>query len=270
MRVLLRLAGRFPASYLTAEYYPFVSLLLWRRTRDFARDGNRRSAVNIGWIKAKRTDFGKAATVPFVCTELCGKETFYAVPGNGNTCRQTSEAKDVHIIILHALSRGKIIVTDSRSHPFNPVGGDGGSYATATEQDPTSDKSRRHGAGQRKRKVWIVVVSVILQIAEVHNLVAFCIKQDIDLLFHFVSAVIGGYADFHCFTFGLGKGPPLSSLKLFALAHELSAGCTHWAKQESRRGYKSFCCVSSPINAHIEALPYAGHAKCRFAPRKQA
>jgi RNase P/RNase MRP subunit p30 len=42
--------------------------------------------------------------VPVCSTELRGKETFYAVPGNGNTCRQTAEAKDVHIVILHALS----------------------------------------------------------------------------------------------------------------------------------------------------------------------
>jgi hypothetical protein len=51
-----------------------------------------------------RTDFGKATPVPFRSTELGRKETLYAVPGYGNTRRQTAEAKDVHIVILHALS----------------------------------------------------------------------------------------------------------------------------------------------------------------------
>ena len=55
-------------------------------------------------IGGNRCDFGKATSVPFSRTELRGQETFYAVPGNGNACRQTAEAKDVHIVILHALS----------------------------------------------------------------------------------------------------------------------------------------------------------------------
>jgi hypothetical protein len=52
-------------------------------------------------------------------------------------------------------------------------------------------------------KVWIVVV-VVEPIAEVDNLVADCAEQDVDLLFHFVSAMIGGYANFHLFTSGPG------------------------------------------------------------------
>jgi len=72
--------------------------------RGFACDGNRPKAVDSSRIGANRTYFGKAAPVPFRSTELGGKETLYAVPGDGNTCRQTAEAKDVHIVILHALS----------------------------------------------------------------------------------------------------------------------------------------------------------------------
>jgi hypothetical protein len=70
-----------------------------------ASAGNRWNAADNSRIGANRTDFGKATTVPFRSAELSAKEAFYAVPGNGNTCRQTAEAKDVHIVILHALAR---------------------------------------------------------------------------------------------------------------------------------------------------------------------
>jgi len=72
---------------------------------EFACDRNSWNAIKNSRIRANRADFGKATTVPFRPAELRRKEAFYAVPGNGNTCRQTAEAKDVHIVILHALAR---------------------------------------------------------------------------------------------------------------------------------------------------------------------
>jgi hypothetical protein len=96
-------------------------------------------------------------------------------------------------------------VTDCRAHSFNLIGSNGRPYATATEQDTAFDDSRCDGAGKRNGKVWIVVVPFVQQIAEVDNLVPSGAEQDVDLLFHFVSAMIGGYADFHLFTFGRGK-----------------------------------------------------------------
>ena len=188
------------SSNLIAGFYPFISLFLWSRMRGFACDGNRRKAADCGRIGANRTDLGKATPLPFRSTELRGKETFYAVPGNRNPCRQTAEAKDVHIVILHALSRRKIIVTDCRAHPFNLIGSNGRPYATATEQHTAFDDARCDGAGKGNGKVWIIVVPVVGHIAEVDNLVANCAEQDVDLLFHLVSAMIGGDADFHLFT----------------------------------------------------------------------
>jgi hypothetical protein len=44
-------------------------------------------------------------------------------------------------------------------------------------------------------RVWIVVV-VVEPIAEVDNLVADCAEQDVDLLFHFVSAMIAAMPTF--------------------------------------------------------------------------
>lgn len=77
---------------------------LWSWTRGFACEGNCGNAVDNSRIGGNRRDFGEAATVSFPGTELRGQETFDTVPGNGNACRQTAEAKDVHIVILHALS----------------------------------------------------------------------------------------------------------------------------------------------------------------------
>jgi len=34
------------------------------------------------------------------------------------------------------------------------------------------------------------------------------------------------------------------------------------------RGYQNFRCAGPSINAHIEALPEAGHAESRLAPGK--
>jgi len=65
-------------------------------------------------------------------------------------------------------------VTDCRAHAFNLIGSDGRPYATATDQDTSFHDSVCDGASKRDSKVAIVIVPVILQIAEVHNLVIFC------------------------------------------------------------------------------------------------
>ena len=63
-------------------------------------------------------------------------------------------------------------MTDCRAHPFNLIGSNGRPYATATEQDTAFHDSSCDGACKRNGKVRIVVVPVVPQIAEVHNLVA--------------------------------------------------------------------------------------------------
>jgi hypothetical protein len=68
----------------------------------------------------------------------------------------------------------------------------------------------------------VVVIAVLLRIPEVHNLVTICAEQNIELLFHFVSAMIGGYANFHLLTSDSGVA---------RLGHEPSGGCTRWAKR---------------------------------------
>jgi hypothetical protein len=58
---------------------------------------------------------------------------------------------------------------------------------------------------QGNDKVRVVVVAVVLQIPEVHNLVTIRAKQDIDLLFHFVSAMIAGEPNFHLLNSACGE-----------------------------------------------------------------
>jgi len=123
-------------------------------------------------------------------------------------------------------------VTDSCAHPFNFIGGDGRPYATATEQDASFHDTICDSASKRDSKIGVVVMPVVVQIAEVHYRMALGDKQHLDGLFHFVSAMIGGYANFHLFTSDSAARARSSSMSNSGL-------CTHWAKRESRifRGY---------------------------------
>ena len=63
-------------------------------------------------------------------------------------------------------------MTDCRAHPFNLIGSNGRPYTAAAEQDTAFDDSCCDGAGKLNGEVWIVVVAVVEQLAELDNLVA--------------------------------------------------------------------------------------------------
>src|SRR5215469_2476508 len=135
--------------------------------------------------------------MPIGARELRGKETLHAIPGNCNPGGQAAQAQNVDIDVLHSPAGREIVMAYCCPHSINLIGRDGRPDTAAAQQDTAIHDSLCDGASQRHGKIWVVVVPVVLQVAEVHNLVASCAKQDLDLFLHLISAVISRYADFH-------------------------------------------------------------------------
>src|SRR5215472_3604289 len=91
-------------------------------------------------------------------------------------------------------------MTDCRADPLDLVGSDGCAYAASAQKDAALHEAPCHGVCKRNSKIWIIIVAVILIVAEVNDVVPFRTEQRCNLLFHFVSAMIRGYAYFHLFS----------------------------------------------------------------------
>jgi hypothetical protein len=133
-----------------------------------------------------------------VCTAEPGaQEAPGAVPRNRDTRGTASEAEYIHVIILHPLPSCKVIVTERRANAGNLVRSHGGAYAAAAQENATVHSSTCHGASQRDRKIWVVIVGVIYAVAIIDDLMALCRQQMGELLLHFEPAVIRTYPYFH-------------------------------------------------------------------------
>src|SRR5271163_3670452 len=105
-----------------------------------------------------------------VCSAEPGaEEVLRAVPRDRDTSGPASEADYVHVVVLHSLAGGKVIVAKCRSHAHDFVGGHGRSYSTAAHQDPAFHVSPCHSSGKRDSKVGVVVVVVKNLAAEVNH-----------------------------------------------------------------------------------------------------
>src|SRR5262245_17240752 len=152
------------------------------------------------WRRAARfkvSDLTQPAAVPVGAAERGSEEALRAVPSDRNTRGATSEAEDVHVVILDALACREIVVTKRRTCADHLVRSNGSTYATSTDENASPDLSRRHGTGQGQRKIWVVIVSVIDLVAEIHDLMPFFREQPGKLLLHFESTMIRAYAHYH-------------------------------------------------------------------------
>jgi hypothetical protein len=150
-----------------------------------------------GWLEAAFGDFGEAAGVAWGLAEAGGEEGLNEIPSDFGADCAPAHAEDIHVIVLHALFGGEVVVDEAGADAGDLVGADGGSDAAAADGDAAFAGPGGDGAGQGENKVWVVIVGVQALGAEVHEVVAGGEHSGHEFLFEGKSAVICGYSDTH-------------------------------------------------------------------------
>jgi hypothetical protein len=157
-----------------------------------------------------------------LCTaEPSGEKILRAVPGDRDPHRPASQAEYIQVIVLHSLAGRKVIVTKSRSRPAYLIGSHGGAYAAAAHENAALYVSTCHSAGEGDRKIGVVIVGIMYFVAKIEDLMTCSGQQFDELLFHFKTAVICAYANFHIvlpFSYELGAARSGSSPQLQCLS----------------------------------------------------
>src|SRR5262249_21832736 len=92
--------------------------------------------------------------------EFRGQERLNKIPRDGGPDGTAADADDVHVVVFHSLSRGKVVMNQPGTGPGNFVGADRGPDAAAADGASALHGARRDRLGQGDDEVRIVVVGV--------------------------------------------------------------------------------------------------------------
>ena len=104
--------------------------------------------------------------------EVCGQEGLHQLPGERRTDDLSSQAKNIHIVVFHALASREDIMDEPGAHSGNLVGGNGCAHSTATQSDTALNVSRGNSLGKWDDEVRIVICGVQFTRAEVYDFIA--------------------------------------------------------------------------------------------------
>jgi hypothetical protein len=93
----------------------------------------------------ERRDFAQPAQMPFSLTVLGHEKRLDQVPSYFRTNRPSAHAQDIHVIVLHTLLCGKVIMYQGSASPSHLIGADRSPYSTATNGNPSIDLTRNNG-----------------------------------------------------------------------------------------------------------------------------
>ena len=102
----------------------------------------------------------------------------------------------VHIIALNSLVGGISIVADACSYTFDFIGRNACSYAAAAYDYAAFRLSGRNGKGQLLRKVGIIVLGIVFNVAQIHYFVALFGKEIYNNYSEFITPVVGSNSNF--------------------------------------------------------------------------
>lgn len=122
-------------------------------------------------LAAPGLDFPQTAKVPRLPAENRLGECPDQIPGHLRPHRPPTHAQDVHVIILHALTRGKMVMDQASPHAAHLVRAHRGPDATPANRDAPLQLPGGHRPRQRKNKIGIIIARIQLMRAEIHHLV---------------------------------------------------------------------------------------------------
>ena len=73
--------------------------------------------------------------MPIRATEPGAQKIAHAIPSHGNTHSSTTQAKDIHVVILYTLASREIVMTQGGAYPGHLISGDRSSDSAAANQD---------------------------------------------------------------------------------------------------------------------------------------
>lgn len=124
-------------------------------------------------------------------------ESPHQIPRHLRANRAAPHAKDVHVIILHALPRGKVVVNQASPNATNLVRTNRSPHPTAADGDAPLHLSGRHRTGHWKNKIRIVIRRFERVRAEIQNLMPGRTETGNEFFLQGESSVVGGDSDFH-------------------------------------------------------------------------
>jgi len=135
--------------------------------------------------------------MPIRAAETRTEKIADAIPSHGNARRSTTEAKNIHVVVLHTLASREIVMTESSSYSSYLVRGHRSADSAATNQDTPFYLPARDRAGEGNGEVRIIVVRVAATVPKVNDLMPCFSQPQGELLLHVEAAVICADTNFH-------------------------------------------------------------------------
>ena len=111
--------------------------------------------------------------MPLGAAEFGAEEIFHALPRDCDPHGAASQAEYIHVVVLHALARGLVIVAKSGTHSDDFISSHRRAHSAAAYQNATVNLSSRYGASERDCKIRLVIIAVVHFISKVHDLMPF-------------------------------------------------------------------------------------------------
>src|SRR5882724_2972853 len=135
--------------------------------------------------------------MPLLLTESGCDECLDVIPGGVGSRDPASQADDVHVVVLDALSGRVVVVDQAGADSADLIGDDRRTYSAPTNSDAPLHLTCRYGSSQRRDIVGIVVAWVHRCGAEIDNLVTCGGESCAQLFFQFKPAMIGSDPNAH-------------------------------------------------------------------------
>src|SRR5262245_1604933 len=141
--------------------------------------------------------FAQAAEMTGRVAELRGQERLNKIPRDGGPDGAAPDADDVHVIVLDALSRGKVVMNQSGTGARNLVRADRGTDAATADGNSALHRTRRHRLRERDDEVRIVVVGAQLVRPEINDIMSGSAQTRGQVLLQLESPMIGRDSHVH-------------------------------------------------------------------------
>jgi hypothetical protein len=135
--------------------------------------------------------------MPIRATEAGTEKIAYAIPSHGDTRRSAAQAKDIHVVVLHALASRKIVMTQGRSYSGHLIRRHRSADSAAAKQDTPFYLPARDRLCEGNGKIRIVVVRVVSFVPEIHDLMSFLFQPRGQVLLHVEATVICADTNLH-------------------------------------------------------------------------
>lgn len=146
-------------------------------------------------------------------SELGCQESLHEVDGSFLPDDTRSKAKDIHVVVFHALVGGVMVVTETGPDTDNLISGHGGADPTATDQDAAFGLPIQHSCSKIPGAVRVVVRLRGVMGAEIEHVMAEPAQLGDDDFVQRNASMVGGDSNSH----GAYLVPPWRTLSKTAL-----------------------------------------------------